>query len=481
MSELHELGAVELAAAYRRADTSPTEVVDALLDRVERLSDTVGAFVTVTADQARAQARAATARFASGESLPCLYGVPTAVKDLNNTAGVRTTYGSVVFAEHVPAFSDEVVLRLEAGGLVSLGKTNTPELGSPCYTEPDVAPPARTPYDLTRSAGGSSGGAAAAVSSGLLPVAHASDGGGSIRIPASACGLVGLKPTRGRISAAPLHADISGLGTSGPLARTVADAAALLDVMAGPSPGDAVWAPEPDSSFLAACSRDPGRLLVARFADPVISDSGVDEQVLAAYEEAARLLGGLGHDVVDVDPPLLRDVLPAFETVWAVSAASAPVPPEQEHRLRPLTRWLRDRGRAVDAPTYAGALVTMRQAAAGALVRLAAYDLVLTPTLAALPAPVGGLRDDGDPAADFAAQKAFTPFTAAWNVTGMPAVSLPLGWSREGLPIGVMLAARPGQEQQLLSVAAQVERAVDPAGGWRRPPVHVVPRSGSPA
>jgi amidase len=471
VTELHELGALELAAAYRRGDTSPVEVVDHLLHHIEQYSDLIGAFVTVTPDSASAQAAAATDRLRTREPAPLLLGVPTGVKDLNNTAGVRTTYGSAVFAGHVPDFSDEVVLRLEAGGLVSLGKTSTPEFGSPCYTEPEVAPAARTPYDLSRSAGGSSGGAAAAVSSGLLPVAHGSDGGGSIRIPASVCGLVGLKPTRGRISAAPLHGDISGLGTSGPLARTVADAAALLDTMAGPAAGDAVWAPEPPGSFLDACSREPGRLRVARFAAPVISDARVDEQVLGAYEDASLLMQALGHDVVDIEPVLKPALLPVFEVVWAVGAASIPVPPGQESGLRPLSRWLRDRGRRVDAPTYAGALVAMRQAAAEALTRLTEYDLVLTPTLAALPAPVGGLRNDADPAADFAAQVAYTPFTAGWNVTGMPAVSLPLSWSREGLPIGVMLAALPAQEEMLLSAAAQIERHVDPARGWNRPPL----------
>jgi amidase len=478
VTELHELGALDLAAAYRRGDTTPVEVVDHLLGRIEEFGEVVGAFVTLTADAARTAAAAAALRLRSGDPVPPLMGVPTAVKDLNNTAGTPTSYGSVVFAEHVPDFSDEVVLRLEAGGLLSLGKTNTPEFGSPCYTEPDVAPPARTPYDLSRGAGGSSGGAAAAVASGLLPVAHGSDGGGSIRIPASVCGLVGLKPTRGRISAAPLHGDISGLGTNGCLARNVADAAALLDVMAGPAAGDAVWAPRPVGSFLDACSREPGRLRVARFATPVISDAGVDEQVLAAYEDATRLLDALGHDVIDIEPPLTAQVLPVFEVVWAVGAASMPVPPEHESRLRPLSQWLRARGREVGAPTYAGALVAMRQAAATALTELSPYDVVLTPTLAALPAPVGGLRDDADPAADFAAQVAYTPFTAGWNVTGMPAVSLPLAWSREGLPIGMMLAARPAQEEMLLAVAAQVERSVDPAGRWNRPPLRLPPAAG---
>ncbi|MDQ3104952.1 MAG: amidase, partial [Actinomycetota bacterium] len=212
MTELHELTALELAAAYRAADTTPTEVVDHLLGRVAAYSDAVGAFVTVTADSARRTAADASRLLrADPEGTAPLLGVPTGIKDLNATAGVRTTFGSTVTADTVPRVSDELVLRLERAGLISLGKTNTPEFGSPCYTEPDTAPPARTPYDLGRSAGGSSGGAAAAVAAGLLPVAQGSDGGGSIRIPASVCALVGLKPSRGRVSAAPLYGDVSGL------------------------------------------------------------------------------------------------------------------------------------------------------------------------------------------------------------------------------------------------------------------------------
>ena len=257
MTQLHDLTALEQGAAVRRREVSPVELVDHYLDRVERLSDEVGAFVTVTADLARRQARLAESR--AGEGGP-LFGVPTAVKDLNLTAGVRTTFGSTVFADFVPDVSDEVVTRLEAAGTISLGKTNTPELGSPCYTEPDVAPPARTPWDLTRMAGGSSGGAGAAVAAGLVPVAQGSDGGGSIRIPASCCGLVGFKPSRGRVSTSPMYADPVGLGTAGPLARTVRDAAALLDVMAGPAVGDPYWAaPLPDGETFLGRVRPPAR------------------------------------------------------------------------------------------------------------------------------------------------------------------------------------------------------------------------------
>src|SRR6185295_454565 len=239
-----------------------------------------------------------------GDRSSPLYGVPTAVKDLNTTAGVVTQFGSATMAGYVPRVSDEVVLRLERAGTISLGKTNTPEFGSPCYTEPDVAPPERTPWDLDRMAGGSSGGAAAAVAAGLVPVAQGSDGGGSIRIPASCCGIFGLKPTRGRISGHPMYGDPVGLGTSGPLARTVRDAAAMLDVLAGRRVGDPAWAPAPSGTFLSACDREPGRLRVARFITPVITDVPVDPACAQAWEDASRLLESLGHEVVDVDVPL---------------------------------------------------------------------------------------------------------------------------------------------------------------------------------
>ena len=408
MTQLHDLTALEQGQAVRRRDLSPVELVDHYLDRVDRLSDQVGAFITVTGDLARHQARLAEARTGAGGPL---FGVPTAVKDLNLTAGVRTTFGSKLMADFVPDISDEVVLRLEAAGTISLGKTNTPEFGSPCYTEPDVAPAARTPWDLTRMAGGSSGGAAAAVAAGLVPVAQGSDGGGSIRIPASCCGLVGFKPSRGRISGSPMHGDPVGLGTAGPLARTVRDAAALLDVMAGPAVGDPFWAaplPE-DESFLGWCDREPGRLRVARFADPVIADTTLHAECLAAFESASRTLVTLGHDVEDVEVPLSPEATGVFETCWSVLTALADVPPDREGDLRPITRWLVERGRAVSGPAFGLALGEIRRIAARALRHLAPYDVVLTPTLAQPPLPVGAIRDDTDPARDFQNQKEFTP------------------------------------------------------------------------
>ena len=456
MSELHDLTALEQGVAIRAGKVSTVELVEHYLARIDRLSEELGAFVTVTAEQARA-ARPV------GEGP--LAGVPTAIKDLNATAGIRTSFGSPVFADFVPDFDDEVVRRIAAAGMVSLGKTSTPEFGSPCYTEPEGAPPAVTPWDPIRMAGGSSGGAGAAVSAGLVSVAQGSDGGGSIRIPASCCGIVGLKPTRGRISGAPMYGDPVGLATNGPLARTVGDAAALLDVMAGRAVGDPFWAPADAQTFLSATDREPGRLRIARFVEPVIAQADIDRECVTAWEDASRLLESLGHEVVDIDAPLPPDAVPVFETCWAVLTAQSVVnlPVEARAVLRPLTRWLAERGLAVSGPEFGLAIGELRRVAARTLAAVAPYDAILTPTLAAPPLAVGAIRDDADPAADFEAQKRFTPYTSLWNVTGSPAISLPTHWTPEGLPVGVMLATAPGDEATLISLAAQVERAAP----WR--------------
>ena len=458
MSELHDLTALEQGALVRAGEVSPRELVEHYAAR----ADQVGAFVTRTPE------RALDACSALPTTRGPLWGVPTAIKDLNLTAGVRTTFGSAAYADHVPDVSDAVTLAIEAAGMVSLGKTNTPEFGTPCYTEPDVAPPSVTPWDPTRTAGGSSGGAAAAVAAGLVPFAQGSDGGGSIRIPASCCGLVGLKPSRGRVSGYPMYGEVTGLATAGTLARTVRDAAALLDALARRRVGDPSWAPPPATSFLSACDRPPGRLRVARFVEPVIPDAPVSASSVEAFSSASALLELLGHEVEDVPVPLPPEAIDTFEILWSVLTALSPAPPGRESSLRPLTRWLAARGHAVSGPEFGLALGAMRRHAATALEALAPYDIVLTPTLATPPPLVGALRDDDDPAADFAAQKAFTPWTSAWNATGMPAISLPLHWTSSGLPVGVMLAARPAEEEVLLSLAAQVEEA----SPWihRRPP-----------
>jgi amidase len=462
VTQLHDLTALEQAAAVRAGEVSPTQLVEHSLARIDALDAGRGAFITVTPERALAAAADAEALLHAGGELPPLLGVPTAIKDLNNTAGVRTTFGSRVMADFVPAVDDAVVTALAAAGTISLGKTNTPEFGYPCYTDNDVAGPARCPWDPSRLAGGSSGGAAVAVAAGMVPFAQGSDGGGSIRIPASINGIVGIKPSRGRVSNAPLGADVTGLGINGPLARTVRDAAAMLDAISGPVLGDFAWAPPlaDGETFLQAADREPGRLRIGRYQETAMPGIELDPEVTEAFEDAAQLLEGLGHDVEDVPRGLLGpEVLPSFEQVWALSGTLLPVPPDRVGELRPLTRELRGRGLAMSAQTAMQAMTALRLFARRFLQATAAYDVLLAPVLTMTPRPVGWFDADGDGAEDFERNKRYAAFTALFNVTGQPAVSLPLHWTDGGLPIGTMLVGRPADEATLISLSAQVEEA----------------------
>jgi amidase len=466
VTEIHELTVTELVAAIRARELSPVDIVDYYLDRIDRLNEQVGAFYTVTAELAREEAakaeRAVTdsQRSQDDAALPPLLGVPIPIKDLNMVAGVRMTFGSAVFADNVADQDDFVVAALRAAGVVITGKTATPEFGLACYTETRIGPPARTPWDLSRSAGGSSGGAAAAVAAGLAPAAHGSDGGGSIRIPSSVCGLYGIKPTRGRISGGPLMPDLAGLSTDGPIARTVADAAMLLDAMAGNRAGDMYLQPPlpAGETFLGYASRPPGRLRIARTLQNAVEGATVHPDCVTAYEEASSLLADLGHDIEDVALPFGPEVVPMFETLWCSMATIAPVDPAQEDQLLPLTRYLRERGQQLKAPELLFAQAYLQAVMRPALELLNGYDAILTPTLASPPAPVGCF-DEVEPAANFERQKHFTPFTAMNNLSGQPAVNVPLHWNADGLPIGVMLAGRIGDEGTLISLSAQLEEA----------------------
>ncbi|MQY06349.1 Acylamidase [Actinomadura sp. RB68] len=454
---------MRLAAAVRSRELSPVEIADHYLERIERLNAQVGAYVTVTADLARAQAKAAERRVLEADDpaeLPPLLGVPVPVKDLNMVNGVPVTLGSEVYRDLTGFADDNVVVLLRSAGSVLTGKTSTPEFGLPCYTENAVAPPARTPWDLSRSAGGSSGGAAAAVAAGLAPVAHGSDGGGSIRIPSSVCGLFGIKPTRGRVSQGPVVPDLFGLSTGGPIARTVRDAALLLDVMAGPKPGDLYTAPPlaPGETFLRHADRAPGRLRIGRSATPAVPGAEVHPDCLAAYEEATALLVELGHEVVDMPPVFGPEIVPHFELLWGVMATLTPVDPAREHLLQPLTRWLRERGEATTAPQLIRAHAALQGALRAAFPVMEEFDAILHPTLAQPPAPIGHFHDQ-EPPENFRRQTLFTPFAAAYNISGQPAVNVPLHWTRDGLPIGVMLAGRLGGEGTLISLSAQLEEA----------------------
>jgi amidase len=462
--ELAFADALDLAARVRAREVSPVELVELYLERIERLDPRLGAFVTVDADGARAAALEAEA-----PSDAPFHGVPLPIKDLHETAGLRTTFSSKAFADYVPDEDQAVVRRLREAGFIVLGKTNTPELGTIAQTESELNGACRNPWNPELTPGGSSGGAAAAVAAGLSPAAHGSDGGGSIRTPASCCGLVGLKPSRGRVSPAPYGPGSLGLSTSGPLARSVRDAAALLDAMSGPDPGEFFVAPEPARPFLDEVGASPGRLRVAVTVEPPLQVP-IDPECAAAAESAAELLGELGHDVLELTPPWQSDeAIVDFVRVWQVGPAVAGV--EDLTLLEPINRALAEDARATPSPELALAVAQLQM-----LVRKIAgfwtgVDVVVTPTLAMLPVPIGWTYEDtdGDARLAFARQTLFTPFTPLVNVTGQPAISLPLHWTPDGLPVGVQLIGKPFAEATLIRLAAQLEEARPWA--HRRPPV----------
>ncbi|MFF2327140.1 MULTISPECIES: amidase [unclassified Streptomyces] len=458
MTHLHHLSALDLAAAIARRDVSVPEVVDHFLDRADH--DTVGAFTTVAHAHARAAAVAAQRRLdrTGPAALPRLFGVPVGIKDLEATRGIRTTLGSSLFADWVPDHDDEIVGLLREQGLVDIGKTTTPEFGAACYTEPDVAPPSRSPFAPALSAAGSSGGSAAAVGARLVPLAQGSDTAGSLRSPASACGIVGLKPSRGRVTMGPTAGDGIGLTTKGPLARTVRDTAALLDTMAA-RPGSGTVRPAPGAGFLEACGEGRRGLVVA-LAHGSVSGAPEAPEVAAALDGAATALTGLGHHVERLDQPLDDELTSAFTTVFSALAGTKPVPGDAEAALRPVVRHLRARAAVTDSGMLAAALNTLQVRARVWAARYAHADLVLSSTITRLPARVGELRNDADPERELRAMTRFTGNTILANATGFPAISLPLGWTGEGVPIGITLTAGWGQEELLLDAAAQLEEAL---------------------
>jgi amidase len=447
VSDLSFAEAGELARLLRRREVSAVELVELYVERIERLDPALNAYVTVDAERARAAAAAPLdGPFA---------GVPIAIKDLTETAGLRTTYSAKALADNVPSFDSAVVRRIREAGFVVLGKTNTPELGTLGVTESELNGVCRNPWDVTRTPGGSSGGAAAAVAAGLAPIAHGSDGGGSIRIPASCCGLVGLKPSRGRVSSAPWPTGLFGLATHAPIGRTVHDVASLLDVMSGYELGDEYVVPPPERPFAEEALRAPGRLRIGVTVDPPV-DVPVADECVAAVRSTADLLSGLGHDVAEVAPPWNGEELSRhFLRVWRQGPATSGVDPEQ---LEPHNRALANDAAKTPAPDLARSLQFLRTEARRFLVFWQELDVLVTPTLALPPVPTGWAFEgsEDDPRAVIARQRFFVPFTQIFNVTGQPALSLPLQWSGD-LPIGVQFATRPFDEATLVRLGAQLE------------------------
>ena len=472
MSDVAFMDATGQAGLVRKGEVTAGELVEAALSRSEKLNSALNAVVRPMYDEAREVASAGT-----GEGP--FAGVPFLLKDLTASyAGVPLTSGSRFAENLVPDHDSELVTRFKKAGLVTVGKTNTPEFGIQPTTEPELFGPSRNPWDTERSTGGSSGGAAAAVAAGIVPMAHASDGGGSIRIPASCCGIFGLKPTRARNPLGPDFGDVmSGLVAEHAVTRSVRDSAALLDAVSGPAPGDPYVAPDPGRPFLDEVGADPGTLRIA-FATTTPAGTPLDDDCIAAVRDAARLCEELGHEVEEASPPVAGETLTeAFTVLWSAGVASGVdglaqligrLPADDE--LEPLTRALYEMGRGFSASEYllaVGALQRVSRVVAGFF---GEYNLWLTPTLGEPPPPLGTFdAPPDDPLGGFRRSVVYVPFTPLFNVTGQPAMSVPLYWTAAGLPVGTHFAGRFGDEATLFRLAAQLEEARP----WavRRPPV----------
>jgi amidase len=460
-AELLVRPAVELAALVRGGEVTSRELTETALGRIDSLNGDINAFVHLDADGALAAAGAV----GPGDDRP-FAGVPIAVKDTAPVAGMPYTLGSDVFGDFVPLRDAFVVRRLRDAGFVIVGKTNLPEFGILPVTEPRRFGPTRNPWDPERTPGGSSGGAAAAVAAGMVPLAHGSDGGGSIRIPAACCGLVGLKPSRGRVSRGPEQGD-DFLVQDGVLTRTVAETAALLDVLAGYEAGDATWAPPPAEPFAAAARREPGRLRIGVTTTAAI-DAPLDPLCEQAVRDAAELLGSLGHEVEQVEAPWAgQSLLEVFTLVFGTPIAmglffGAQVTGREPaaELVEPLSWTIWNGIRERNALEYLLARTQLGVFSRGIVALWNDYDVVMTPALAERPLRIGEIDAcSDDPWEDFRRSGQFTPYTAIFNVTGQPAISLPLFHGEDGLPLSVQLAGRPAGEGELLALAAQLEAA----------------------
>ncbi|MEP0869388.1 amidase [Trichocoleus desertorum AS-A10] len=451
--------AVEQAQLIRAKTVSPLELAELYLERIQRLDSQLGSYFTVTAEQVIADAKAKTEILAQNhdvDALPPFFGVPISIKDLSAVLGVRCTYGTPVMKDNIANYEDGVVTRIKQAGFVILGKTATSELGSFPYTEPLGFPPARNPWDLDYTPGGSSGGAAAAVAAGLCAIAQGSDGGGSIRGPAACCGLVGIKPSRGRISYAPVGDRLSGLATNGPLARTVTDAAALLDVMSGYTTGDPYWLPDPNPSFLKVAEQakatagqpvPPLRIAFSTAVQPIgEADPGCQQAVLATV----KLLETMGHQV-EPGCPDFADLVEPFTVVWRAGVAASGIPGEY---LQLMNRWMLEQSGSCGE--YLQAVGMMQTIARRIVAFFDTYDALVLPVFLHPTIRVGEWADLG-PAETLQKITNWVAPSPPFNASGQPAIAIPTGFDPRGLPMGVQIVGRPAAESTLIALAAQIE------------------------
>lgn len=465
--------ALELAAAIRNREVSPTEVAELFLDRIDRLDPELNAFAHQDPDRVRSWAREATDRVTATDDpaeLPPFLGVPLPIKDLNAVEGWPCTGGSRAASADPQPDSDPLVARFVEAGFVLLGMTNSPELGTISFTESDAHGITRNPWDPTRTPGGSSGGAAAAVASGMAPLAHGGDGGGSIRIPSSCCGLVGHKPSRARVPNALI--ELEGFVSEHVLTRTVADSAAVLDVDGVFDP--LVWfsSPPPVRPYADLVREDPGRLRIGVATTPPMP-LPVDPACVTAVEAATRALEAAGHTVEEavLDLPDASAFTAAFTVIWNTGSAWSTV--ERPDDVEPLNRALAELARQTDSFAFAEAVRDTQRLARTVLGNFGRnFDVLLTPTMACLPPEVGSWRAgmDQEPIMGLLNCMPMAAFTAVWNVCGCPATSVPVHHdAASGLPVGVQVVGPPARDELCLQVAAQLEAALP----WhdRHPPL----------
>lgn len=467
MTELHELSALALRDLLRSGAVSAAEAAAHFLARTGQRNALLGAFITVTAEQAMDQAKAADALHARADAddLPVLHGMPLAFKDLTDVAGVVTTHGSAAL-DHKPAPADAPLVSLfKDAGVVSLGKTQVPEFGLTAYSENRIAPPSRNPHAPSRSSGGSSGGSAAAVAAGLLPFAPGTDGGGSVRIPAAACGLVGLKPGRGLVAAGESAGDPARLVVPGPLAHSTEDAALMMDVMV------------PGNHYLRAVQQEePPRLRIGVTLDSPWSGTfpfTPEQDALDALRAGEALLEHAGHSLGDASVRYDNRYPDAFTTAWTAGVGAARISPTREALLAPLTRTFRRRAQQRSPAKLAEALAFLRQFQHDTVAQYRQWDLMLMPALAQTPRPVGWFTGTahggerwpsaqwpGDADGDYRKQCEYAPWSSMVNVCGLPAITVPVHWTAgsagSGLPMGIQLVGPMGSEALLLQVAHQL-------------------------
>jgi amidase len=446
--------AVELRELVLKRELRPREVAEFFLARVEKLNPRLGAFMTITRDRALADAdRLEKLNREDAARLP-LFGVPYSLKDLLWTKDIRTTFGSKNFENWHAPVDAELAVRLANSGGILLGKTSTPEFGLRPTTEGGLCPPARNPWNLEHTAGGSSGGSGAAVAAGLHPLAQGSDGGGSVRIPAACCGVVGLKPSRGRVSMAPERAESwGGLSTLGPITRSVRDAALMLDVMAGGGVGDPYAAPPPARPFLESAATRPRKLRLAMINKSVLGT--VDPEENGALESTCQTMRELGHTIepLDIDPGGRINKFVRFVIGTSVAAIDIPNP----DLLDPLVRQSYEWGKQLSGVDYVRALTNVHNTAREIVRELMPYDALLAPTLTRPAVKIGSLPARMETSADEV--YAWIAFTFPFNSTGQPAISMPCGFSKSGLPLAFQIVGRPNDEAGIVALAAQFEEA----------------------